>query len=77
MRDRLARRARRQASTATQAIAEAESAAAEAAATADRADAEVEDAVSAAVEALRNRIWSGSADQPAPRSSDDEEVRSG
>ena len=34
-------------------------------------------AASAAVEALRNRIWSGSTDQPAPRSSDDEEVRSG
>jgi uncharacterized protein len=31
----------------------------------------------AAVEALRNRMLSGSADQPAPRSSDDEEVRSG
>jgi predicted RNA-binding protein YlxR (DUF448 family) len=34
-------------------------------------------AASAAVEALRNRIWSGTTDQPAPRSSDDEEVRSG
>ena len=34
-------------------------------------------AADAAVEALRNRIWSGSAGQPAPRSSDDEEVRSG
>ena len=34
-------------------------------------------AANAAVEALRNRMWSGSADQPAPRSSDDEEVRSG
>jgi uncharacterized protein len=37
-------------------------------------------AASAAVEALRNRtttVERGSADQPAPRSSDDEEVRSG
>ncbi len=34
-------------------------------------------AANAAVEALRNRVWSGSADQPASRSSDDEEVRSG
>jgi uncharacterized protein len=34
-------------------------------------------AANAAVEALRNGIWSGSADQPASRSSDDEEVRSG
>jgi predicted RNA-binding protein YlxR (DUF448 family) len=35
------------------------------------------EAASAAVEAVRNRMWSGSTDQPAPRSSDDEEVRSG
>jgi predicted RNA-binding protein YlxR (DUF448 family) len=35
------------------------------------------EAVNAAVEALRTQVWSGSADQPAPRSSDDEEVRSG
>ena len=34
-------------------------------------------AVNAAVEALRTAPWSGSADQPAPRSSDNEEVRSG
>ncbi|HWD44401.1 MAG TPA: YlxR family protein [Actinomycetota bacterium] len=34
-------------------------------------------AADAAVEALRNRMWSGSTDQPAPRSSDSEEVRSG
>ena len=34
-------------------------------------------AANAAVEALRTELWSGSADQPAPRSSDDEEVRSG
>jgi uncharacterized protein len=34
-------------------------------------------AANAAVEALRNRMLSESADQPAPRSSDDEEVRSG
>jgi len=34
-------------------------------------------ATDAAVEALRNRVLSGSADQPASRSSDDEEVRSG
>ena len=34
-------------------------------------------AADAAVEALRNRMWSGSAGQPAPRSSDDKEVRSG
>ena len=34
-------------------------------------------AANAAVEALRNRMWSGSAGQPAPRSSDDKEVRSG
>ena len=34
-------------------------------------------AASAAVEALRNRMRSGSTDQPAPRSSDSEEVRSG
>ena len=34
-------------------------------------------AANAAVEALRNRMWSGSTDQPAPRSSDSEEVRSG
>jgi uncharacterized protein len=34
-------------------------------------------AVNAAVEALRTASWSGSADQPAPRSSDNEEVRSG
>ena len=34
-------------------------------------------AANAAVEALRNRVWSGSAGQPAPRSSDDKEVRSG
>ena len=34
-------------------------------------------AADAAVEALRNRMWSGSADQPASRSSDDEEVRPG
>jgi predicted RNA-binding protein YlxR (DUF448 family) len=34
-------------------------------------------AVDAAVEALRTRMWSGSADQPASRSRDDEEVRSG
>jgi predicted RNA-binding protein YlxR (DUF448 family) len=35
------------------------------------------EAAKAAVEALRTRMWSGSADQPAPRSSDNEEVRSG
>jgi uncharacterized protein len=38
------------------------------------------EAATAAVEALRNRmmdVWSGSADRPAPRSSDDEEVRPG
>ena len=36
-------------------------------------------AANAAVEALRNRMWerAGRADQPAPRSSDDKEVRSG
>jgi hypothetical protein len=34
-------------------------------------------AANAAVEALRTELWSGPADQPAPRSSDDEEVRSG
>jgi predicted RNA-binding protein YlxR (DUF448 family) len=34
-------------------------------------------AADAAVEALRNRMWSGSAGQPAARSSDDKEVRSG
>ena len=34
-------------------------------------------AADAAVEELRNRMWSGSAGQPAPRSSDDKEVRSG
>jgi uncharacterized protein len=34
-------------------------------------------AASAAVEVLRNRVLSGRAGQPAPRSSDDEEVRSG
>ncbi len=34
-------------------------------------------AANAAVEALRNRVWSGSAGQPAARSSDDKEVRSG
>jgi uncharacterized protein len=34
-------------------------------------------AADAAVEALRNELWSGSAGQPAPRSSDDKEVRSG
>jgi uncharacterized protein len=34
-------------------------------------------AADAAVEALRNRMWSGPAAQPAPRSSDDKEVRSG
>ena len=34
-------------------------------------------AANAAVEALRNRMLSGRAGQPAPRSSDDEEVRSG
>ena len=34
-------------------------------------------AANAAVEELRNRMWSGSAGQPAPRSSDDKEVRSG
>src|SRR5215204_2910662 len=34
-------------------------------------------AADAAVEALRNRMWSGSAGQPASRSSDDKEVRSG
>ena len=34
-------------------------------------------AAAAAVEDLRNRMWSGSAGQPAPRSSDDKEVRSG
>jgi uncharacterized protein len=34
-------------------------------------------AASAAVEALRNRMSSGRAGQPAPRSNDDEEVRSG
>jgi uncharacterized protein len=34
-------------------------------------------AADAAVEALRNRMRSGSAARPAPRSSDDEEVRSG
>jgi predicted RNA-binding protein YlxR (DUF448 family) len=38
------------------------------------------EAATAAVQALRNRmmdVWSGSADRPAPRSSDDEEVRPG
>jgi predicted RNA-binding protein YlxR (DUF448 family) len=34
-------------------------------------------AAAAAVEDLRSRMWSGSAGQPAPRSSDDKEVRSG
>ena len=34
-------------------------------------------AASAAVEALKNRMMSGTAGQPALRSSDDEEVRSG
>ena len=34
-------------------------------------------AASAAVEALKNRMLSGRAGQPAPRSSDNEEVRSG
>ena len=34
-------------------------------------------AANAAVEALRNRMWSGSTDHPTPRSSDSEEVRSG
>ena len=34
-------------------------------------------AADAAVEALRNRMLSGRAGQPAPRSSDDKEVRSG
>ena len=36
-------------------------------------------AADAAVEALRNRMWerAGRADQPAPRSRDDKEVRSG
>ena len=34
-------------------------------------------AASAAVEALKNRMLSGRAGQPAPRSNDDEEVRSG
>jgi uncharacterized protein len=34
-------------------------------------------AANAAVEALRNRMWSESTVDPAPRSSDDEEVRSG
>ena len=34
-------------------------------------------AAAAAVEDLRNRMWSGSAGQLAPRSSDDKEVRSG
>ncbi|HXQ56925.1 MAG TPA: YlxR family protein [Actinomycetes bacterium] len=34
-------------------------------------------AANAAVEELRNRMWSGSAGQPAPRSRDDKEVRSG
>jgi predicted RNA-binding protein YlxR (DUF448 family) len=34
-------------------------------------------AASAAVEVLRNRMLSGSTGQPPPRSSDDEEVRSG
>ena len=34
-------------------------------------------AADAAVEALRNRMLSGRAGQPAPRSNDDEEVRSG
>ena len=36
-------------------------------------------AANAAVEALRNRMWerAGRADRPAPRSSDDKEVRSG
>ena len=34
-------------------------------------------AAAAAVEELRSRRWSGSAGQPAPRSSDDKEVRSG
>src|SRR5215211_1133888 len=34
-------------------------------------------AANAAVEELRNRMWSGSAGQPAPRSSDDKEVGSG
>jgi hypothetical protein len=34
-------------------------------------------AASAAVEALKNRMLSGRTGQPAPRSSDNEEVRSG
>ena len=34
-------------------------------------------AADTAVAALRNELWSGSAGQPAPRSSDDKEVRSG
>jgi predicted RNA-binding protein YlxR (DUF448 family) len=34
-------------------------------------------AADTAVEALRNELWSGSAGQPAPRSSDDKEVRPG
>jgi uncharacterized protein len=34
-------------------------------------------AANAAVEELRTELWSGSAGQPAPRSSDDEEVRTG
>jgi predicted RNA-binding protein YlxR (DUF448 family) len=34
-------------------------------------------AADTAVEALRNELWSGPAGQPAPRSSDDKEVRSG
>jgi hypothetical protein len=34
-------------------------------------------AASAAVEALKNRMLSRTAGQPAPRSSDNEEVRSG
>jgi predicted RNA-binding protein YlxR (DUF448 family) len=34
-------------------------------------------AANAAVEALKNRMLSETAGQPAPRSSDDEEVRSG
>jgi uncharacterized protein len=34
-------------------------------------------AANAAVEALRNRMWSESAGQPAPRSSEHKEVRSG
>jgi predicted RNA-binding protein YlxR (DUF448 family) len=34
-------------------------------------------AANAAVAALRTELWSGSAGQPAPRSSDDEEVRTG